>query len=430
MSKFNINLNASFCYLPSKIITNKMLVDEIYCPSLDEKKTRADLLSTMHKYTGITERRYSLDSEASSDLAIQAVKPLLSAHPELKDKITALLVATTSGDHPSPATANWVHHGLQLNPNVQSLDVASSCTSFLSGFRASLGFIATGCSTLVVATEAKHKNLCKGDIRTLSLFSDGAAGFYLDSTALPNACFDFAYQQIQSELADNICIPTGGSRKPFSGTCEDEIYLRFLEPKKMFLHTVKNIVQCILSLEKTLLEKYSSNRINLIYIHQANKNILEEVKRQLPSHLSSKIPSLMSDVGNMVCASFPVLRSRIRFLYSLMCTYGKRFEFSELSDVCLHVAKIDPRFSIFKYENGLVFHHKLNSEESYIFDGASSEIEGSWFTRISESEFLDLIQYIDNIGFIEDLEPIDFWIGAGGGFQTLGVIHFAQVEKF
>lgn len=165
------NLNLSFCCLPSIKVSNLNIAKEFST----QNKCPSDVAIAMSRHTGIFERRYAKSSEAASDLAIKALKNT----PISPSEIGGLIVATTSGDYPSPATAHLVHKGLNLPNHVHCLDVASSCTSFLSALRSSFGFIATNENTIIVASEVKHKGLAKDDLRTLSLFGDGCAGIYL-----------------------------------------------------------------------------------------------------------------------------------------------------------------------------------------------------------------------------------------------------------
>ncbi|MES2616011.1 MAG: hypothetical protein V4591_11425, partial [Bdellovibrionota bacterium] len=289
MNLLKTHLSASFCYLPRIRITNRYLVEKILHKNIDSLNSNEKIIQSIEKFTGIVERRYSLEEEAASDLAARAIFPLILHNAELKNEIGALLVATTSGDFPSPATSNWVHSSLQLPVNVQCLDVASSCTSFLSALRASFGFLASNANTVVVASEVKHKGLSKSDIRTLSLFADGAGGVYLKNSPQPNSQFLFAHQEVHSELAKNICIPVGGSRNNFSLENSHRIYLQLLEQKKMFLFTVKMLVNAVLNLYDSFSQTFPGKVLNLIFIHQANKNIVEAVKSKLPENIASDL---------------------------------------------------------------------------------------------------------------------------------------------
>ncbi len=422
MNLLSAHLESSFCCLPARKISNFTLFNDILTQEKSVLKTEMEILSSIKKYTGIEERRYSYENEAASDLAIKAIKPLFLSNPLLKEGIKAILIATTSGDYPSPATANWVHRGLQLNTNVQCLDVSSSCSSFLSAFRAAFGFLSSHSGALVAASEVKHKGLSKSDIRTLSLFADGSGGVYLKNNSKPNSQFLFAHQEVNTELANNISIPVGGSREFYSEDNKNNVHLQFLEPKKMFVHTVKSIVSAILNLYNTYLNNPQYEKLNFIFIHQANRNILEEVRSRLPNHLSSKIPSLMADVGNMVSASLPVLRVRVLFLQTLICFHKRPFKKDELVSVFLNACSKNAKFKYYCHCGGIIF-ESLFSEKLFIFDDGCLSLEESWLTRISEDEFYFILENAYRDNFLDTNFGVDFWVSAGGGFQTLGIIH-------
>ncbi|KAB8028079.1 hypothetical protein [Fluviispira multicolorata] len=419
-----IKINLSFSYLPSRNIENKQIAANFK----KDGKTLFDIESTIYKHTGILERRYGLKEEAASDLAIRAIQ---TSSVPLQD-IGAMLIATTSGDYPSPSTATFVHKGLNLKKSVHCLDIASSCTSFLSALRCSTGFIATNTNTVVIATELKHKGLSEKDLRTHSLFADGASGVYL--TKAQEEFFYFCYQETQSDLAKNICIPVGGSREP---TKENNILRNKLEisdAKLMFLHTVKAIAKAIgvcWQEREFVLKSIKNPNFNkipcTIYVHQANKNILNEVKNRLEKNLAENIPTLMSDVGNMVCASLPVLRTRILFLKALFFKCTKKIPKSELVDFFIETCTKDSCFSYNIENNGICFKTNYFNEEVCIFDGGSLSLKESWLAKISDEEYENLMPifaqeynlYLENKSFYF----LDIWVAAGGGFQTIGLLH-------
>jgi 3-oxoacyl-(acyl-carrier-protein) synthase III len=81
--------------------------------------------------TGVLERRYAADDEATSDLAIPAARAALQAvGPAARDNLAALIVATCTPDHPQPSTAAVVQAGLGL-PALPAFDVNAVCSGFL-----------------------------------------------------------------------------------------------------------------------------------------------------------------------------------------------------------------------------------------------------------------------------------------------------------
>ena len=158
--------------------------------------------------------------------------------------LDALIVATTSPDMPSPATAHRLHGKLNLLGHVHCFDVSSSCTSFLSALRAGIGIMER--QVLIIATECKQKTLNQADLRTRSLFGDGAAGILLEPSDGTEA-FAFPYVCSNSSAVHRIQIPVGGSVEPFTASNLHRVGLELNEPKSTFFLIVNQFVLAIQS---------------------------------------------------------------------------------------------------------------------------------------------------------------------------------------
>lgn len=423
------NLKSSFCCLPSIKINNLEIAKEFQ----NQQKNVSEISKSILKHTGVFERRYAQPFEAASDLAVKAIEN----SSVNKQNIDALIVATTSGDYPSPATAHLVHKSLNLNKQIHCLDVASSCSSFLSAFRCSFGFISTNSNTLIIATEVKHKGLPKDDLRTRSLFGDGAAGIFLEKTPhSENDFFQFCYQESISSFAQNIYIPVGGTREPTNIENIHRNKLEFQNPKVTYLQIVKSITEAIEKSWKQrhqiICENVQNTQLNfpgMIFIHQANKNIIKEVKNRLNKETSERIPILMGDTGNMVCASLPVLRTRVLFLKSLFQYKKSRILKKDLINYFSSVCENSKLFSFKVINNGIQFTTTWGNEIIHIFDDGCSSLENCWLAKLCEDEFNDLQSFFENeISSCQNLKSerikcIDIWVTAGGGFQTIAMIH-------
>lgn len=420
----------SFCYLPALIIRN----DELAKSFATAEKSAAALSATILKHTGIEQRRYAQPDEATSDLIVHAVQNSSIQ----KEKLDAVVVATTSGDHPSPATAHFVHAGLKLPHAVHCFDVASSCSSFLSAFRSTLGVLFTSNNNvLIAAAEVKNTGLPPTDLRTRSLFGDGAAGIVLKRKVINKNYdfFQFCYQETNSDIIQNIIIPVGGSRMPttISNIHDNKLYLK--QPKETFLIIVKSLLKAIqiawLARTKLLNEMNEKSPESIpctIFIHQANKNILIEVKEKLNPELSKKIPILMADIGNTVCASLPILRTRFLFIKSII-KYENNFVCK--NELISYFKFLCGKSNYIKYSiknTGISFTTVWENETIEIFDAGSTCLEDSWLEQIKTEEYSEIITLIKNENIscknkLTNLKSLDIWIAAGGGFQTIALLH-------
>ena len=115
---------------------------------------------------------------ATSDLIIAAARPL----PTSPDRV---IVATVTPDHPSPATAPLVQHGLGL-PHVPAFDVAAACAGFVYALDLAARAITCGDrEVLVAAGECRFRTLEAAAPGVRVLFGDGAAAARI--TAAPTS---------------------------------------------------------------------------------------------------------------------------------------------------------------------------------------------------------------------------------------------------
>ncbi|MGO4429807.1 3-oxoacyl-ACP synthase III family protein, partial [Streptomyces sp. MCAF7] len=80
--------------------------------------------------TGIHSRRYAAETEATSDLAVEAAQSALLAAGITADQLSWIVVATSTPDHPQPATACLVQHRIGAR-QAAAFDVNSVCSGFV-----------------------------------------------------------------------------------------------------------------------------------------------------------------------------------------------------------------------------------------------------------------------------------------------------------
>ena len=428
-------------FLPERLITNQDVVQACFV-----EKTPAEQeldAARISRQTGILTRRYASSHCSTSDLAASALSPLLPLF-SLQQPLYGVIVATTSPDVPSPATANWLHRKCHLAPSVQAFDVASSCSSSLSALRAAAGFVAGGQACAVVAAELKHKGLNPQDIRTRALFGDGAAALVL-APSQGEEGFLFDYVQVNSELAERIRIPVGGTQEPLTTENMHRIYLEIQEPKNTYHATVKAFVEALESLwatrEQVILRAGQNPRDvgGVIYLHQANANIIRDVKARLPQDLARRIPLLMSDVGNMVCASLCAARCRSRFLEDAVLKWSLKMPRSQIgSDFLRQQVHIESGLPQLVLNEWLTVVDAASSTStpskagSKIQSASHTPLNNSWVQELQDEELESVITATFEGRLASNNQPyhsfVDVWVAAGGGFQTLGCLHAKNLE--
>jgi 3-oxoacyl-[acyl-carrier-protein] synthase-3 len=108
-------------YLPERTVTNDDLAQRL--------DTSDEWIRTR---TGIRERHYAAAEEATSDLAVVAARRALEDAGRGPEDVDVLIVATTTPDHPIPATAPIV--AARLGVECAAFDLNAACSGFVYGY--------------------------------------------------------------------------------------------------------------------------------------------------------------------------------------------------------------------------------------------------------------------------------------------------------
>ncbi|MGW0939750.1 beta-ketoacyl-ACP synthase III [Streptomyces sp. NPDC002666] len=255
--------------------------------------------------TGIRQRFWS-EGAATSDLAVEAGRNALNSAG--MDTVGMVIVATTTPDHPCPATAPDVASRLGLG-TVPAFDIAAVCSGFVYGLACAAAHIAAGlsASVLVIGAETYSTILDPGDRTTSVIFGDGAGGAVLRAAAPGDpGCFLGFDLGSDGSLKDLITIPDGGSRQRTSGSGPAGSYFT-MQGKPVFRHAVDRMTESA----GALLEKagWSAGTVDWFVGHQANARILRAVADGLGVK-SDRVIIDMDRVGNTSAASIPLALAR------------------------------------------------------------------------------------------------------------------------
>lgn len=253
--------------------------------------------------TGILNRHAAEPHEASSDLAVAAVRAALSAAGIGVDDVSVLLLATSTPDELGPATACRVQAVLGIRHAV-ALDITAACSGWLFAAKVAHDWLHGGRSghAVVVGTEAYSKFLNPTDRATAVLFGDGAAAAVLGPVP---AGTGFAGFDLGSDgtLADLVLIPAGGSRVPASvGSLEARehtIRMNGRAVRDFIIGTLPSIVDTCLSRHGLELAD-----IDLVVAHQPNPSLLREVATTIGIP-PQRLVIVADEIGNVGAACVP-----------------------------------------------------------------------------------------------------------------------------
>jgi len=268
----DVFISAPAVYLPPREMTNEQVIAWMGVSIRPEWIARR---------TGIQTRRWVDEEQAVSDIAVKAAESLLERWPERKDTIRQLILATTSGDYPTPPTSPSIQHRLGLQ-RVGCFDLAAACAGFTTGLYTATAFCeTTGDTQLLVAADIRSKFLDKRDLATSALFGDGAAACLVSRDPHIGA-FQFVAGELLSDgsVADIICLEAGGSRLPCSGARErEQSFLKMKNGPRLFLLAAEGMGTAARSLLDRLGMRL--DQVDWLVPHQANLHLVREVARLL-----------------------------------------------------------------------------------------------------------------------------------------------------
>ncbi|MBP0126830.1 MAG: ketoacyl-ACP synthase III [Nitrospira sp.] len=284
-------------YLPERVVSNCEVGASL---GLDP--------AVVSRLTGIEERRWAADSQASSDLAVEAARRALHAAGLPVLELGAIVLSTTSPDSVFPSTACHVQRMLGC-ATIPAFDVAASCSGFLYGLSMADAMIRSGQvkTCLVVAAEVKSRSIDPADGDTVLLFGDGAGAVVLrgepETGPLGRGILGIRLHADGSQHG-LIRIPAGGSRMPTTAeTVAGKRHTLRMQGAPLFRLAVKRLEQAI----REIVKEFGVELQDLaqLVLHQANGRILGQLTKRLGVS-PERVSSVIGRYGNTSSASLPI----------------------------------------------------------------------------------------------------------------------------
>lgn len=284
-------------YLPARVVPNEEIAGPLGIPP-----------DQIQRLTGIRERRWAAEHEASSDMAIQAGRRALEAAGCEASSVDAIILSTTSPDMAFPSTACYVQRGLGCK-GVGAFDVSASCSGFLYGLSIANAMISSGQvkTCLVVASEVKSRFLDPKDEATAMLFGDGAGAVIVRGEEERNPHWPgILGVRLHADGSRHglIRVPAGGSRTPSSiETISKGEHVLRMQGASLFRVAIRRIEQAVQDLLKEFGIRLAD--IKQVVLHQANGRILAQVADRLEVP-QDRLSSVIERYGNTSSASLPI----------------------------------------------------------------------------------------------------------------------------
>ncbi len=272
--------------------------------------------------TGICERRIAGEGVCSSDLAVAAVQKLFANGQVRPEEVDFVLLCTQSPDYFLPTTACLIQHRLGIPITAGALDFNLGCSGFVYGLGLAKGLIETkqAHTLLLITAETYSKFIHPGDKSVRTLFGDAAAVTLIrgieDSSATSEELIGPLIYGTDGRGAANLIVPTGGLRRPVDPAANAErdeqgnlrtVNNLYMNGPEIFNFTIQTVPQSVTRLLARA--SLAMDEIDLFVFHQANKYILEYLRKKL------KIPHerfcvAMQDCGNTVSSTIPIALKR------------------------------------------------------------------------------------------------------------------------
>ncbi|MCX4750281.1 beta-ketoacyl-ACP synthase 3 [Kitasatospora sp. NBC_01287] len=283
-------------YLPADAVSNRVVAE------------RAGVTEEwILRKTGIRERRYAAESEATSDLALEAARAALAHAGISAEQLSLIVVATSTPDHPQPATACLVQHRLGAT-GAAAFDLNAVCSGFVFALATAARLLPEPDGTvrghaLVIGADTYSRIIDRTDRRTAVLFGDGAGAVVLGPVraGLGLIGTDLRSHGDQHEL---IRVEAGGSRLPASEKTLAEGQHWF----SMSGRAVRDFVAAELPRAvDRILDRHGlhPSAVDHFVPHQANGVLLGEILPDLGLSLAH-IHLNVAEHGNTSAASIPL----------------------------------------------------------------------------------------------------------------------------
>lgn len=280
--------------------------------------------------TGIHERRIAAPHQTAGDLAYHAALNLFNQAQIVARDVDFIILCTQAPDYVLPTTACILQDRLGVSRQAGALDVNLGCSGFVYCLSLAKGLVETGaaqCVLLLTAdTYSKYVHPMDKSVRTI--FGDAAAATAIVATEVAGETIGPFVFGTDGTGAKNLIVEAGMYRMPKSAKTSIELtdesgnvrsrnnlYMNGAEVMAFSLREVPRAVDALLLKAGKVRED-----IDLFVLHQANKFILEALRKKLKVP-PEKLPILVDDCGNTVSSTIPIALFKLRQQARLKADY-------------------------------------------------------------------------------------------------------------
>ena len=253
--------------------------------------------------TGIRERHVVTADQRCSDLAIEAARRALADAQTAPDALSLIILATSTPDQPSPASAARVQHALGAT-RAGCFDLSAACSGFMYALTLASQLVDSGQHEriLVVAAEVSSRVVDANDRDTAILFGDGAGAVVVGKQPP-------GYGLIASDLGSDGALYDAVGASYGDGGDHAGRPVMHMDGWQVFGFAMRVIGDSMRRLAQRA--GIALAEIDLFVPHQANLRIIEAGARRIDLPLERTVVSVETH-GNTSAASIPLALGEAR----------------------------------------------------------------------------------------------------------------------
>ena len=277
----------------------------------------------LRKMVGFYKRRVAEKGITPSDLAIFAASKLIEGMNLDRSSFDALIFVVQKPDVLNPATAFFIHSKLGLPKNCMCFDVNQGCTGWIYGLHIAHSMIESGAfkRILLLTGDTPSVNIPIENRQKAPLFGDAASATVLDYSETETSATYFE-SGADGDGFEYLLKPAMGERIKFFGNSTDDGELvekfkcedgrisclaaeSYMDGLAIFDFTMNRV-----PMEMRSLMEYAGvgeENIKYLLLHQANKQIVENVAQLAGFPAQKASYSAFENYGNQTMSSIPSL---------------------------------------------------------------------------------------------------------------------------
>jgi len=201
-----VGISAVEHYLPHKIITNEVLVENI------EGLTSQWIIEK----TGIKRRYHISKGETASSMAINVAEKVIKDYGINGAEIGLIIVASFSQDYLFPPLSAKIHKSIGASKNCQIIDINTNCVGLITAMTIAAERMMNNediCYSLIIGVEVLSAYTNLHDKDTAIFFSDGASGVLLGKVKEGHGYINSKFAT-DSSTYESVRMRGGGSQYP------------------------------------------------------------------------------------------------------------------------------------------------------------------------------------------------------------------------